>query len=180
MAADYAVGGWAKLDQRAAYEISEYAATFRRDAARPYLYMLLTLYSSMGQDGTVRIGFKELAHRCGVNERAARRFMDRLKEDGVLVQVDSKRRRFRWIGEGAYKQAPSGAPYQAPRVPISQSEEAPMGAYFPEGTGTLQKELTDYDGRGSATRPLPPVNTDADGRWAFTLPVSMTDGGADG
>lgn len=121
-ASDYTDGGgWAKLDQAACDRIAEIVATFSPAYMATHTRMLLTLYRSLDKDGTITIGYRKLAERAGVTERAAYKFIEKMEKGGVLVRVGERKtpagdytvRRFYWM-EGATQEGSTPATQKAP------------------------------------------------------------------
>ena len=80
-------GGWAKITCSDAAELARIVGMFSRRTCEERTHMLLVLFASQSRDGTVNIGFRTLAERADVTPDKARRFMEWLRREGVLVDA---------------------------------------------------------------------------------------------
>lgn len=108
MADSYTRGGWAKLDQGGAANLSYIIASFQPSHVMSHTRMLLALYASMDSRGVITMGRGQLAEIAGVTPSAAQRFLAKLESDGHLVVIGNGsgksggryvRRAFRWIAD---------------------------------------------------------------------------------
>lgn len=110
-------GGWAKLTCQDAAEIATIVARFSPRTVEERTRMLLVLFASQSREGTVNIGYRTLAERAGVTVGKAKRFMEWLKRDGALVDIEKKKnrggeftvRRFDWVKGGSEKRPTMGS-----------------------------------------------------------------------
>ena len=108
-------GGWAKLTCQDAAEIATIVARFSPRTVEERTRMLLVLFASQSRGGTVDVGYRTLAERAGVTVGKAKRFMARLKDEGILVDVGTVKnrvgeftvRRFDWVEGGGSEKRPT-------------------------------------------------------------------------
>lgn len=171
MAADYTDGGgWAKIDQTACDHLADIVATFSPAYMAAHTRMLLTLYRSIGNDGTIAIGYRKLAERSGVTERAAYKFIEKMEQRGILVRVGERKtpagdytvRRFAWM-EGATQEGSTPATQKAP------SGKHPR--YLKGGVWVAHKNSSEFSegGGGSATAMPPPQDVTDVPRWPSVM-----------
>ena len=175
MAADYTDGGgWAKLDQAAAFGLARAASSFPTSKLEKYTRMLLVLYSGTGRDGCVTMGRRTLAERAGVSEDTARSFIDRLEDRGVLIPAGEKvtqngtytLRRWEWlVGEGGGLKPPGGG-CTPKRLPGETRTKIPGGGCTPNNLPAKTNTQTPHNrcqkqmlgAGGSAAAAPPPEN----------------------
>ena len=98
-------GGWAKITCSDAAELARIVPLFSRRTLEERVRMLLVLFASQSRDGTVDVGYRTLAERAGVTVGKAQRFMAKLKDEGILVDIETVKnrageftiRRFDWV-----------------------------------------------------------------------------------
>lgn len=108
-------GGWARLTCQDAAEIATIVARFSPRTVEERTRMLLVLFASQSRSGTVNIGYRTLAERACVTVGKAKRFMEWLKRDGTLVDIEKKKnrggeftvRRFDWVEGGGSEKRPT-------------------------------------------------------------------------
>lgn len=155
---------WGKLTAADAHALADVIATFPRSKVGPWSRMLLTLFST-NRDGIVTAGRGTLAEAAGVSDEVARRFIERMERDGVLVRLGDatgpsghyERRAFEWrVDDG------EGWASEAQKCPPTGHQNAhPLGripAKMPRGGGQNPREnahhqSTEYSDRTGAGSP---------------------------
>lgn len=146
--------GFGKLDEVGAVHLAEIISTFPRRSMAAYTAMLLICVANMYDAPTpyFTLGRRELAKRAGCSDKTARRFLDMMESDGVIVslgKVKTKsgeyvKRTFWWSnGVGPSTTPPCG---MKPRLTTP-----PVGSHVPTNDPTSEAEL--QKGR-IAARPL--------------------------
>lgn len=78
-----------KLDEDGAIHLAETFASFPRRSSAIYLKMLLICAANMYDAPTpyFTLGRRDLARRAGCSDKTAKRFLDMLADDGVIVEL---------------------------------------------------------------------------------------------
>lgn len=146
--------GFGKLDEESAIHLAEIISTFPRRSSAAYSKMLLICAANIYDAPTpyFTLGRRDLAKRAQVSDKTARRFLDMMESDGVIVQLgkvktkagEYVKRAFWWSnGVGPSTTPPCGT---KPRLTTP-----PVGSYVQANDPTSEAEL--QKGR-IAARPL--------------------------
>lgn len=154
---------WGKLTAADAHALADVIATFPRSKVGPWSRMLLTLFST-SRDGIVTAGRGTLAEAAEVTPRMARRFIERMEQDGVLVRLGDadgpsghyERRAFEWRidGEG-WPESPSKGPGDGPQKghPLDQIAAKRARGGGPNRRQKGHHQSTEYSDRVGAGSP---------------------------
>lgn len=167
-------GGWAKLDQTSADELTRIIGSFGGRSLVQRTHILLTMFSMIGRDGTISVGYDTIAKAAGVEVTAVRRLVSSLMEqdeDGEALMYDvgtdkKPRRIFAWMLDAVSGVARNRHPgwrkpsiKRHPGVAENQPKRHPTDTEYQIGVDALHHPspaAPPDGGRGGTERVYPP------------------------
>lgn len=164
-----------KLYEEDAHNLANAMAMLPRKSMARYADLLLTCYSMLRRDDDpphFRAGYRDLAARCGCDKMTAKRFLDLMEADGIIVKVGTATVR-RKDGGGEYTKRAfwwhldEGGVSRNAYTPVRIPGETHTGVYAHLGGNAYTPEAELQKGR-IAARPLlgarlAPADEDDDG-----------------